>query len=273
MHHLIGPLNIIGQSFCSPVPASLSIWQKPRGMKLYAALKEGKLSSLSLLARTQVAVRLILLLLIIMKQILEKKEEIWLSPMTTWQHKNFDYTTISDRLRTVNWMFEINLITTVGSSSCNSFNVRCTLVLAFIQRSYKHFRFLRFSYFACTCTRQYADINKTPLLKPHHTNMHLNTISHFLPFGALRLLNGPLKLEMSHWNKIEGAIWHIEKKVIPIPVFTFQLICIRCKNGAERKLPRLRVRAALPWWPFYQWVPRLSIHRYRYLSKNISRVS
>ena len=22
---------------------------------------------------------------------------------------------------------------------------------------------------------------------------------------------------MSHWNKIEGAIWHIEKKVIPIP--------------------------------------------------------
>ena len=39
----------------------------------------------------------------------------------------------------------------------------------------------------------------------------------FLSFGALRLSNGPLKLEMSHWNKIEGAIWHIEKKVFPIP--------------------------------------------------------
>ena len=49
---------------------------------------------------------------------LEKKEEIWLSPVTktlkpteqsksTWQHKNatknFDYTTIADRLRTVSW--------------------------------------------------------------------------------------------------------------------------------------------------------------------------
>ena len=54
---------------------------------------------------TQVAVCLILPLLIIMKQIQEKKEEIWLSPMTTWQHKNatknFDYTTISDKLRSV----------------------------------------------------------------------------------------------------------------------------------------------------------------------------
>ena len=49
----------------------------------------------------------------------EKKEEIWRSPVTktptpteqskkaTWQHKNatknFDYTTIADRLRTVSW--------------------------------------------------------------------------------------------------------------------------------------------------------------------------
>ena len=49
----------------------------------------------------------------------EKKEEIWLRPMTkaptphrniqktTWQHKklhqNFDYTTIADQLRTVSW--------------------------------------------------------------------------------------------------------------------------------------------------------------------------
>ena len=49
----------------------------------------------------------------------EKKEEIWLSPMTKaptptekskkakWQHKNatknFDYTTIADRLRMVSW--------------------------------------------------------------------------------------------------------------------------------------------------------------------------
>ena len=52
--------------------------------------------------------------------------------------------------------------------------------------------------------------------------MHLNAISHFLPFGALRLSNGPLKLEMSYWNKIEGAIWlnwHIEKKNIPIPAW------------------------------------------------------
>ena len=48
-----------------------------------------------------------------------EKEEIWLSPMTkaptpiekiqkaTWKHqnatKNFDYTTIADRLRTVSW--------------------------------------------------------------------------------------------------------------------------------------------------------------------------
>ena len=46
-----------------------------------------------------------------------KKEDIWLSPVTkahrkiqkaTWQHKkiatkNFDYTTIADRLRTVSW--------------------------------------------------------------------------------------------------------------------------------------------------------------------------
>ena len=49
----------------------------------------------------------------------EKKKEIWLSPVTktstpteqskkaTWQHrnatKNFDYTTVADRLRTVSW--------------------------------------------------------------------------------------------------------------------------------------------------------------------------
>ena len=49
LHHLIGPLNIIDQSYCtthsSHVPVLLSIWQKPRGMKLYEALKEGKLSS------------------------------------------------------------------------------------------------------------------------------------------------------------------------------------------------------------------------------------
>ena len=51
--------------------------------------KKGKwLSSRSLWTPTQVAVRLILPLLIIMKQIQEKKEEIWLSPMTTRQHKN-----------------------------------------------------------------------------------------------------------------------------------------------------------------------------------------
>ena len=41
-----------------------------------------------------------------MKQIQEKREKIWLSPMT-WQHenatKNFDYTTISDRLGMVIW--------------------------------------------------------------------------------------------------------------------------------------------------------------------------
>ena len=97
----------------------------------------------------------------------------------------------------------------------NSFNVRGALVLAVMQRSHKHFwDFLTLH--ACTCTRQSTD-NKTPLLKSHHTNMHLNAISHFLPFGTLRLSNGPLKLEMSHWNKIEGAFWHIDKKVIPIP--------------------------------------------------------
>ena len=46
-------------------------------MKLYEALKEGKKANDSpLLAPTQVAVRLILPLLIIMKQIQEKKEEI-----------------------------------------------------------------------------------------------------------------------------------------------------------------------------------------------------
>ena len=66
------------------------------------------------------------------------------------------------------------------------------------------------------CMYMYADY-KTAVLKSHHTNKHLNAISHFPSFGTLRLSNGPLKLEMSHWNKIEGAIWHIEKKVIPIP--------------------------------------------------------
>ena len=116
------------------------------------------------------------------------------------------------------YTFWINILSQLlAAVHVNSFNVRCTLVLllAVIQISHKHFWDSR-NYFACTCTRQYAD-NKTPLLKPHHTNMHLNAISPFLPFGALRLSNGPLKLEMSHWNKIEGAIWHIEKKVIPIP--------------------------------------------------------
>ena len=34
--------NHIARHIRSPVPASLSIWQKPRGMKLYEALKEGK---------------------------------------------------------------------------------------------------------------------------------------------------------------------------------------------------------------------------------------
>ena len=56
---------------------------------------------------TQVAVHQILPLLIIMKQIQEKKEEIWLCPIITWKHKNatknFDYRTISDRLWTVSW--------------------------------------------------------------------------------------------------------------------------------------------------------------------------
>ena len=44
----------------------------------------------------------------------EKKKEVWLSPMTeaskptansatNWQHKNFNYTTIADRVRTVSW--------------------------------------------------------------------------------------------------------------------------------------------------------------------------
>ena len=44
----------------------------------------------------------------------DKKEEIWLSPMTIpythrkpqkamKQHKNFDYTTIANRFRTVSW--------------------------------------------------------------------------------------------------------------------------------------------------------------------------
>ena len=98
----------------------------------------------------------------------------------------------------------------------NSFNVKCTLVLAVIQRSHKHFQdSLTFSLHIPVPGS--TQIIKTPLLKPHHTNMHLKAISHFLPLGALRLSNGPLKLEMSHWNKIEGAIWHIEKKVIPIP--------------------------------------------------------
>ena len=61
----------------------------------------------------------------------------------------------------------------------------------------------------CGIPVSFAD-NKTPL-KPHR--MHLIAISHFLSFGALRLLNDPLKLEMSHWNKIERAIWqtHCEK--------------------------------------------------------------
>ena len=54
----------------------------------------------------------------------EKREEIWLSPLTkapkptdkskktTRQHKNaiknFDYTTIADRLRTVSWGYDNN---------------------------------------------------------------------------------------------------------------------------------------------------------------------
>ena len=53
-----------------------------------------------------------------MKREQEKKEEIWLSPITkaptptekskkqrdnTKRHQNFDYTTIADRLRTVCW--------------------------------------------------------------------------------------------------------------------------------------------------------------------------
>ena len=118
MHHLIGPLNTIDQSYCTThsftVTASLSIWQKPRGLNFtkpwfgVERRKKGKwLSSPSLWAPTQGAVRLILPLQKIIKQIQEKKGEIWLSRMTTWQHKNatknFDYTTISDRLRTVSW--------------------------------------------------------------------------------------------------------------------------------------------------------------------------
>ena len=71
-------------------------------------MKKGTwLSSLSLWATTQMAVCLILRLLIFIKQIQEKKEEIWLITMT-WQHKiaikNFDYTIISDRLRMVSWI-------------------------------------------------------------------------------------------------------------------------------------------------------------------------
>ena len=79
-----------------------------------------------------------------------------------------------------------------------SFNVRCTLVLAVIQRSHKHFW--------VSLTLNVHVPGSTQIIKLHcwsHiilVNMHLNAISHFLPFGALRLSNGPLKLEMSHWN-------------------------------------------------------------------------
>ena len=113
MHHLIGPLNIIDQSYCTThsftsTCFTVKDWQKARGMKLFEAVKEGKRANDSpLWAPTQVAVCLILPLLIIMTQIQEKKEEIWLGPMTTWRHKNvtknFDYTTISERLRMVSW--------------------------------------------------------------------------------------------------------------------------------------------------------------------------
>ena len=98
------PIILHDTFFHLAVPAPLSIWQKPRGMKRsLERRKKGKwLSSLS-----SNTVSGTLPLLIIMKQIQEKKEEIWLSPMTTWQHKNatknFYYTTISDRLRTVSW--------------------------------------------------------------------------------------------------------------------------------------------------------------------------
>ena len=35
----------------------------------------------------------------------------------------------------------------------------------------------------------------------------------FLSFGALSLSNGPLKLEMSHWNEIEGPFDTLRKKL------------------------------------------------------------
>ena len=75
-------------------------WKKEKGQM--TLLSESLSSNIS-----GSALMLILPLLIIMKQIQEKKEEIWFSPMKNWQHKNatknFGYTTISDRLRTVSW--------------------------------------------------------------------------------------------------------------------------------------------------------------------------
>ena len=109
LHHLIGPLNIIDQSYCRTYSftctcctVNLTETVKYETLRSLERRKKGKLlSSLSLWAPTQVAVCLILPLLIIMKQIQEKKEEmIWLSPMTTWQHKNAAKTLITQQFRT-----------------------------------------------------------------------------------------------------------------------------------------------------------------------------
>ena len=119
MHHLIGlwisSTNYIAQHIHSPIPASLSIWQKLRGMKLYEALKEEKgqmtLLSESLSSNTSGSAPDTAITDNHETDPREKGKDLTqLSPMTTWQPwqhknatKNFDYTTISDRLRTVSW--------------------------------------------------------------------------------------------------------------------------------------------------------------------------
>ena len=100
MHHLIGPLNIIDQFIilhntfvhpyllqdCQLSDRNRELWNftKPRKEKRQMTLLSESLSSNTSGSAPDTAITDNHEL----KQIQGKKEEIWLGPMTTWQHKN-----------------------------------------------------------------------------------------------------------------------------------------------------------------------------------------
>ena len=90
--------------------------------------------------------------------------------------------------------------------------------VAVIQRSHTHF------WDSLKCMNMYQAVcivEATSYKYAFKHHISLSTLN-----WRIEIVKWPIKLEMSQWNKIEGTIWHIEKKVIPIPELVISLIQI-----------------------------------------------